>query len=54
MAAIFTVLHKAQVGDVVVAPDKGHETYQILENETVHFDNKEVVAEYFKSQPPSI
>lgn len=30
-------------GDVIVIAGKGHETYQILKDETIHFDEREVV-----------
>lgn len=35
----------AETGDVIVIAGKGHETYQILKNETIHFDEREVVNE---------
>lgn len=35
----------AQKGDVIVIAGKGHETYQILKNETIHFDEREIVKE---------
>lgn len=46
--AIKTALLIAQEGDIVVIAGKGHETYQILRNETIHFDEKEVVLELMK------
>lgn len=45
--AIFMALDKAMSGDVVVIAGKGHETYQIIGENTIHFDDREVVAEYF-------
>lgn len=46
--AIKTALLIAKEGDIVVIAGKGHETYQILRNETIHFDEKEVVLELMK------
>lgn len=45
--AILEALHKANPGDVVIIAGKGHETYQIIGDTTIHFDDREVVAEYF-------
>jgi UDP-N-acetylmuramoyl-L-alanyl-D-glutamate--2,6-diaminopimelate ligase len=39
--AIRKVLRQAQAGDVVVIAGKGHETYQILSDRTIHFDDRE-------------
>ncbi len=46
--AIKTALLIGQKGDIIVIAGKGHETYQILKNETIHFDEKEVVLELMK------
>ena len=46
--AIKTALLIAKEGDIIVIAGKGHETYQILKNETIHFDEKEVVLELMK------
>jgi len=35
----------AKKDDVIVLAGKGHETYQILNTGTVHFDEREVVHE---------
>jgi UDP-N-acetylmuramoyl-L-alanyl-D-glutamate--2,6-diaminopimelate ligase len=39
--AIRAALSQARAGDVVLLAGKGHETYQILKNETIHFDDRE-------------
>ena len=39
--AIRAALSEARAGDVVLLAGKGHETYQILKNETIHFDDRE-------------
>ena len=37
----------AQFNDVILVAGKGHEDYQILANETIHFDDREKVREIF-------
>ncbi|MEN3335554.1 MAG: UDP-N-acetylmuramoyl-L-alanyl-D-glutamate--2,6-diaminopimelate ligase [Blastocatellia bacterium] len=43
--AIFRAIGEARDGDIVVIAGKGHETYQILGEHTIHFDDKEVARE---------
>ncbi|MDU1053659.1 UDP-N-acetylmuramoyl-L-alanyl-D-glutamate--2,6-diaminopimelate ligase [Clostridium baratii] len=38
----------AEEGDVIVIAGKGHETYQILNTGTIHFDEREVIEEILK------
>ena len=45
--AIFKALELARENDLVLLMGKGHETYQELNGETIHLDEREVVAEYF-------
>ncbi len=48
--AIFKALSLANPTDIVVIAGKGHETYQIIGTEKIHFDDREVVKEYFKNK----
>ena len=41
--AIKYALDHAEKDDVIVLAGKGHETYQILNSGTIHFDEREVV-----------
>ena len=41
-AAIASAIAAAHAGDAVLIAGKGHETYQILADETIHFDDREV------------
>ena len=41
--AIHYALDNAQSGDVILLAGKGHETYQILADGTIHFDEREIV-----------
>ncbi len=43
--AIKYAMDNAKDGDVIVLAGKGHETYQILNSGTIHFDEREVVRE---------
>lgn len=43
--AIKKAVQTARSGDIIVLAGKGHETYQILNNGTIHLDEREVVAE---------
>ena len=43
--AIHQALEMAGPGDVILVAGKGHETYQILADRTIHFDDREVVRE---------
>jgi UDP-N-acetylmuramoyl-L-alanyl-D-glutamate--2,6-diaminopimelate ligase len=47
--AVRLAIEQAQPGDVVLLAGKGHETYQILKNETVHFDDRETAREVLRS-----
>ena len=46
--AIKKSLQIAQKGDVIVIAGKGHETYQDVMGKKLHFDDREVVREYFE------
>lgn len=47
--AIYHALKTAEKGDIIVLAGKGHEDYQILENNRhIHFDEREVVADGLK------
>ena len=46
--AIYWAIEHAQPNDVILLAGKGHETYQILDTGTIHFDEREVVAEALK------
>ena len=48
--AIFHAIGRAQAGDTVVILGKGHETYQILKNGTIHFDDREQAREAIRSR----
>jgi UDP-N-acetylmuramoyl-L-alanyl-D-glutamate--2,6-diaminopimelate ligase len=41
-AAIRKAIEEAHTGDVVILAGKGHETYQIFRDRTIHFDDREV------------
>ncbi|MBQ9487167.1 MAG: UDP-N-acetylmuramoyl-L-alanyl-D-glutamate--2,6-diaminopimelate ligase, partial [Selenomonadaceae bacterium] len=43
--AIFRAVEIAKAGDIILILGKGHENYQILKNETIHFDDREVALE---------
>ena len=40
----------ANANDVVLVAGKGHEDYQILAHETIHFDDREKVREIFMGE----
>ena len=43
--AIFHAIKTAQPNDIVILAGKGHETYQILKDGTIHFNEREVISE---------
>ena len=43
--AIHAAIREAEANDTVLIAGKGHEDYQILKNETIHFDDREVARE---------
>lgn len=45
---IFKALSMAETGDTVIIAGKGHENYQILKDETIHFSDEGVVKKYFQ------
>jgi UDP-N-acetylmuramoyl-L-alanyl-D-glutamate--2,6-diaminopimelate ligase len=40
--AIRAALAEARAGDIVILAGKGHETYQVFKDQTIHFDDREV------------
>ncbi|PIQ25162.1 UDP-N-acetylmuramoyl-L-alanyl-D-glutamate--2,6-diaminopimelate ligase [bacterium (Candidatus Blackallbacteria) CG17_big_fil_post_rev_8_21_14_2_50_48_46] len=46
--AIESALQAAQPGDVLIIAGKGHETYQIFKDRTVHFDDREVARQWLE------
>lgn len=46
--AIQYAVSHAQKGDIILLAGKGHETYQVLSNTTIHLDEREIVAEALK------
>ena len=50
-AAIGHAIRAAQPGDAVLIAGKGHETYQILADRTIHFDDREVAREVLTAKP---
>ena len=45
--AIHWALGNAEPRDVIILAGKGHETYQVIGKEKNHFDEREVIAEFF-------
>ena len=43
--AIHWAIAHAQSGDTILLAGKGHETYQVLKDEVIHLDEREVVAD---------
>ncbi|MCK5268487.1 MAG: UDP-N-acetylmuramoyl-L-alanyl-D-glutamate--2,6-diaminopimelate ligase, partial [Spirochaetes bacterium] len=39
--AIEFAVKEAKTGDIVLIVGKGHETYQVFKNRTIHFDDRE-------------
>jgi UDP-N-acetylmuramoyl-L-alanyl-D-glutamate--2,6-diaminopimelate ligase len=50
-AAIEQAIQEARAGDIVLLAGKGHETYQIIGNQRIHFDDAEVAAEVMRRRP---
>lgn len=48
--AIEYALAKADADDVILIAGKGHENYQILKDRTIHFDDREVVLQYWSDK----
>lgn len=51
--AIKRAVTEAGTGDIVIIAGKGHETYQILNGKTIHFDDREVARRAIKERMSS-
>ncbi|MCT4688198.1 UDP-N-acetylmuramoyl-L-alanyl-D-glutamate--2,6-diaminopimelate ligase [Vallitalea sp.] len=50
LKGIHTALSMAKEGDLILIAGKGHEDYQILHDKVIHFDDTEVVLNYFMTE----
>ena len=48
--AIRTACTIANQGDIVLVAGKGHETYQEVKGKRSHFDDREIIREFFEQQ----
>jgi UDP-N-acetylmuramoyl-L-alanyl-D-glutamate--2,6-diaminopimelate ligase len=48
-AAIRKAIGEANAGDIVLLAGKGHETYQIFRDRTIHFDDREVARDVLRA-----
>lgn len=46
--AIIKGIQKCNKNDILLILGKGHETYQVIKNKKIHFDDKEIVLEYIR------
>jgi UDP-N-acetylmuramoyl-L-alanyl-D-glutamate--2,6-diaminopimelate ligase len=46
--AIRAALKEARAGDIVILAGKGHETYQVLKERVIHFDDREVARDVLR------
>lgn len=46
--AIRAALREARAGDIVILAGKGHETYQVLKDRVIHFDDREVARDVLR------
>ena len=46
--AIRYAMKNAENGDIIVLSGKGHETYQIFRDKTIHYDEREIVENILK------
>jgi UDP-N-acetylmuramoyl-L-alanyl-D-glutamate--2,6-diaminopimelate ligase len=46
--AIRAALKEARSGDIVILAGKGHETYQVLKDRVIHFDDREVARDVLR------
>jgi UDP-N-acetylmuramoyl-L-alanyl-D-glutamate--2,6-diaminopimelate ligase len=46
--AIRAALKEARTGDIVILAGKGHETYQVLKDRVIHFDDREVARDVLR------
>lgn len=49
-AAIITALRMAKQGDVVLIAGKGHESYQVIGDVKIHFDDREEIESFIRKQ----
>ncbi len=47
---IESALNEASAGDIVVIAGKGHEDYQLVKNQRLHLDDRQIVREWVKRQ----
>ncbi|WP_100404568.1 UDP-N-acetylmuramoyl-L-alanyl-D-glutamate--2,6-diaminopimelate ligase [Bacillus solitudinis] len=48
--AIWHAVNQASENDIIVIAGKGHETYQILRDKTIHFDDREIASQAIRER----